>query len=638
MIKIQNSKQNRKLTSIVVVTVILISLLFNSGPITLLESTASKNVILFNMSSEESLITRVNLMPNIPSPFQMRDWKQVARDYDAFIFNFSKTGEYLPLIHLDSSYVNFHRDTFNLPSYVGTSIADEAINCMAAVLSATLVGIDKSNQSGYNWVEMCENWYNIDSGEYIYLNNRYARSDTSFWYVLFPNLIFYQLAYYYPETADFQNEMRGVADRWYEACIGMGGDNDPWTIPNFDYTAFDFSTMKPVYNGKWKEPDSAAAIAWLEYMAYLKWRNSKYLIATDWCLEYLEGLNFNPLYEILLPYGAYIAARVNAEYGRDYNINKIINWCFGPADARFGWGIITENWNGFDCHGLHGSITDGGGYAFAMGTYDNVGCLVPIVRYNDSYAHAIGKYTLNAANAARLFFGNSLNADHQDSEDWIAAYDPNYCIGYEGLRKIWNGISPLATGDVNRDRYINQNGATNLGLYGSSHVGILGGIISPTNNEKILKLDCLVTDYYHDEAYPTYLYYNPYNDVKNIEIDVGPDPKSLYDTTTDSFILTGVSGLTSFQLPSDSAAVIVLVPSDGFISYNNNKTLVNNVIVDFDNNNKSVVIDSFTTVPEVSDSSTTKSVATTSGFDFFMQFISLAMIVFVIVGSRKKKK
>lgn len=100
-------------------------------------------------------IDKVEQMPNIPSPFQMRDWKQVAQDYDDFLFNFNKTGDYLPLISWDTRNWNFERDTFSLPSYVGTVISDEAINCISAVVSATLVGINKSDNNGNNWVLMC---------------------------------------------------------------------------------------------------------------------------------------------------------------------------------------------------------------------------------------------------------------------------------------------------------------------------------------------------------------------------------------------------------------------------------------------------------------------------------------------------
>jgi hypothetical protein len=36
-------------------------------------------------------IPRVELMPNMPVPYQMRNWKQVARDYDNYIFSFTRT-------------------------------------------------------------------------------------------------------------------------------------------------------------------------------------------------------------------------------------------------------------------------------------------------------------------------------------------------------------------------------------------------------------------------------------------------------------------------------------------------------------------------------------------------------------------
>jgi hypothetical protein len=69
--------------------------------------------------------------------------------------------------------------------------------------------------------------------------------------------------------------------------------------------------------------------------------------------------------------------------------------------------------------------------------------------------------------------------------------------------------------------------------------------------------------------------------------------------------------------------VIVVVPADGFITYNN----------------KSAIVDSSATLPEVTDNSITKSVITTTpSFDFFTQFISITIIVLVTVGCRRRKK
>jgi hypothetical protein len=42
-------------------------------------------------------IQRVELMPNEPSPYFMRDWKSVAQGYDSLAYDITKSGDYLPL-------------------------------------------------------------------------------------------------------------------------------------------------------------------------------------------------------------------------------------------------------------------------------------------------------------------------------------------------------------------------------------------------------------------------------------------------------------------------------------------------------------------------------------------------------------
>jgi hypothetical protein len=661
-------------------------------------------------------------MPNIPSPFKMRDWKKVALNYDAFVFDFNNTGKYLPLIWWDKTHHNFDRDGFGLYTYVGPRSAQEgnrheALNCMAAVVGATLVGIDKSNQRGHNWVLMCENYFAKDNGENVYLNTTRIASGRSFWYEVMPNLLFYELLYYYPGTGNMDSEMFTVADRWYEACVAMGGSVQPERLPNFNHTAFALKTMKPFDNGKRVEPEGAAGVAWLQYIAYVKSHKEKYLTAADWCLRFLQNEKENPFYEVILPYGAYVAARMNAELGKNYDVDKIINWCFGPSDARPGWGIITDKWSDYDCHGLTGSLTDGGGYAFAMNTFQMAGELVPLVRYDQRYARAIGKLMLNMANNARFFYANALPAEHQSGKQWADMYDRNYCMGYEGFRKhgrlitkvtgeqtvngtvlsgsytdtvlrdkeievfkekdaslkhLWtvsippgvtnviadayaegaifkfsystnkdgpytdmftvtsprlkrhstgmdgminfsgtvyikaesayppsaenrqgtlyvdfiatsteSNIIPYAMGDSFSSYY--GSGETDFGLYGSSHVGVLGGIVSTTNDEKILQLDLLKTDYYHADAYPSYLYYNPYMETKEVKINVGLEQKNLYDAVTGRFLKTAVKGQTSFTIGPDSAVVLVLTPAGGKVAYSKDgkKMLIDAVVVNY---------------------------------------------------------
>jgi len=120
---------------------------------------------------------------------------------------------------------------------------------------------------------------------------------------------------------------------------------------------------------------------------------------------------------------------------------------------------------------------------------------------------------------------------------------------------------------------------TDLGLYGSSHVGILGGIIKPTNVERILQLDLLKTDYCHAKAYPTYLYYNPCPSTKTVEINVGAEARDIYDAVTDQLLQENVHGRARIPIPSDTARILVLTPAGGKMSREGKRTLIDNVVV-----------------------------------------------------------
>ena len=85
-------------------------------------------------------------------------------------------------------------------------------------------------------------------------------------------------------------------------------------------------------------------------------------------------------YEIMMPYGAYLAVRMNAELGTAYDELKMFNWCFdGNNSDRDGWGVMCERWNKYDVHGLVGQKKDEQ-YAFAMNTFSQAAALVPIVK------------------------------------------------------------------------------------------------------------------------------------------------------------------------------------------------------------------------------------------------------------------
>lgn len=521
-------------------------------------------------------IACVDLMPRIPHPFKMIDWRARAHAYDRYVFNFDARGEFLPLIWIDDSRINIDRPMFGLYSYVGDkrqgAANHEGINVMGAVLGATLVGINKT-LGPHNYVLMCEGYYNRKNGLNLVLNTQNQETGGSFWYEIWPHILFYAITDRYPGLGSIDGIVRTTADRWAEACRTM---IDTTGKPNFDHTAFNLRTGKAVDNGQWREPDAAAGIGWIQYMAWLRYRDEKYLRAAEACMSFLNERLPNPYYEVLMPYGAYLAARMNAELDRHYNLDKFVDWCFGISDCRGGWGVILGRWGGYDCHGLVGSVDNRGGYAFAMNTFAQAGALVPLVRYDTRYARAIGKWMLHLANAARLFYPNELPRDHQSSAHWKG--DPDGVIAYEGLRREWDGKSPYATGDPIAMKW---GPATDLGLYGSSYVGILGAIVHRTSDEKILSLDCTATDFCRGRTFPTFLLYNPYEQDRQVEWTTGATSCDLYDAVTHRFVARGVRDPVRFTVPADRAVVLVCVPANAALRSEGPRLWANDTVIDF---------------------------------------------------------
>jgi len=542
-----------------------------------------KNLIMFSsitglIFADQISISRIEQMPNFPQPYQMRDWRQVAIDYDDFIFDFYQTGEYLPLIWWNENTINYpEHNSFGLHTVVGTTApnSSEAINLLAAVVGASLSGIDKSSQDGHNWVLMCEEYFNNRPAENVYLNHPDASSGDDWWYDTVPNILFYQLYDQYPATGQFSTQFIAVADQWLTAIETMGGSASPWQIPDMDYRGWYLETMTPNDSGV-HEPEAAGALAWILYNAYLETGMEDYRVGAEWAMDFLNSLEANPSYELQLSYGAFIAARMNAELNAGYDLDKILNWCFDVGPLR-NWGAILGNWGGYDCFGLIGEADQFYGYAFTMNTFEQIGALVPLIRYADQYARSLGKWVLNAANAARLFYCQYLPDSHQDSEGWSQQYDPGSLIAYEGLRQSYWGSSPYATGDAISGGW----GETNLALYGSSHVGIPGGIIDSSNVDGILMLDLNRTDYFTDDSYPSYLLYNPYDAVQLVQINVGPLSQDVYDAVSNEIVNTNISGDYQIQIPADWAVLLVLIPAGSILEYDLDKVLVNGVVIDY---------------------------------------------------------
>lgn len=526
-------------------------------------------------------VPRIEQMPNQPAPYNVRDWRQVALQYDSFVYDLQKTGQYLPLSSLGAAGVNYPENPiFRLHTYVGTNspMGNEAINVLPSLVGASLVGVDKTNQFGRNWLLMSQDFFNRANGENIYLNNAGAGSGGDWWYDLMPNVFFYQLVDLYPDWGvEAETQFTTVADRFLEAVRAMGGADTPWSPAYMNYRAWKFKTMEPNANGV-KEPEAAGAFAWVLYHAWKKTGNPDYLKGAEWAIEFLDNWPSNPAYELQLPYGTYVAAKMNAEAGTAYDIEKMVNWSFNRGELR-GWGTIVGAWGGLDVAGLVGEANDAGNdYAFQLNGVQQAAALVPMVRYDKRFARAIGKWALNLTNANRLFYPGFLPANLQDAAAWSAVHDPQRVIGYEALRQKWQNLSPFSTGDALQGGWA----ATNLALYGTSSIGYLGCMVEKTNVDKILKLDLLKTDFFGAEAYPTFLLYNPYNTPQSVQIHTGADLVDVYEALSEIFVLEAVSGTVNLIIPANQAAMITLTPAAGEVTYDKNRMLVDGVVVDFD--------------------------------------------------------
>ncbi|MBK8392656.1 MAG: hypothetical protein IPL23_26790 [Saprospiraceae bacterium] len=183
-------------------------------------------------------------------------------------------------------------------------------------------------------------------------------------------------------------------------------------------------------------------------IAYKTTENRKYLQSAEWAMEFLDEWTQNPSYELQLPYGTYIAAKMNAELGTNYDIEKFVNWSFDRGALR-GWGTIVGKWGGLDVSGLVGEANDkGNDYAFILNGVQQAAALVPMLRYDKRFAGAIGKWVLNLSNASCLFYSNFLPASLQDGREWSEQNDPDNVIAHEAIKEQFSGKLHLQRGDA----------------------------------------------------------------------------------------------------------------------------------------------------------------------------------------------
>lgn len=537
-------------------------------------------------------IPRVDKMPNLPQPYRYKDWRRTALEFDRLAFDFNQKGAFWPMIWLDKAGRNFPETTFGLYTAMGdvrmgpavnNGENHEALGALGAVLGATLVGVDKSRQDGNDYVGMLRNYFNRDNGWNVIMNftNKGAHIGggygNDFWYEVHNNVLFYSLANFYPNEAGFERIQRSIAEQFYRSDSIMGN--------NYSYSYFDFGLMKPAKNHIPAQEDVAGGYAFILYAAWVKFGDEKYLRAAKNAIDVLYAQKENRFYEAMMPVAAYVAARMNAETGTNYEVQRFLDWTFdGSAVGREGWGVLADNWGGYDVSGLAGSTVHNGGYGFLMNTFDLMMPLSAMLRYDQRYARAIGKWALNASNAARFCYPDEMPDSLQALPQRKSA--AKHVIAYEGLIKTsiyseFKNITPFAQGDG--PLWVQGNPPESMfSVYGSGHVGFFGATIQPTEVPGILQIDCRATDFYQrKQALPTFLYYNPHAEEQSVTIRVGAKKVDVYDTVSRKIIQRGAKGAVRFSIPADGARVLVLIPSGAGLRQKNGILWAAEVPVDY---------------------------------------------------------
>ncbi|MFN5091187.1 MAG: hypothetical protein ACK5F6_14385 [Bacteroidota bacterium] len=537
-------------------------------------------------------IPRVDKMPFHPKPYKFRDWKKTALDFDAYVFDFNQKGPFLPLIWLDGQKRNFPDTTFGIYTALGDirmgpSVNNgenhEALGALGAVLGATMVGIDKSKQEGINYVRMLRNYFNKDNGWNIIQNftNKGAHIGggygNDFWYEVHNNVLFYSVADKYRDEPEFDEILFQIAEKFYKSDSLMGN--------SYSYSYFDFKEMKGFKNHIPTQEDVAGGYAFILYSAWVKFKDPKYLKAAQNAINVLYNQKENRFYEAMMPVAAQIASRLNAEHGANYDLNRFLDWTFdGSAVGREGWGVLADQWGGFDVSGLAGSTVHNGGYGFLMNTFDLILPLSAMVRYDQRYSNAVGKWALNASNAARFCYPYEM----PDSLQAIPQFKgiTKNVIAYEGVIKEsiypeFKGITPFAQGDGPL-WFPNMPPQTMFSVYGSGHVGFFGGIISSTNVPEILQINCTNADFFSSQkSYDTYLYFNPYETNQQVNINLGDGKYHLYDLNTQTIVKKNASKIASFIISGQSSTMLVLIPANLKFSIRNDQLYAGEVIVDY---------------------------------------------------------
>ena len=197
-------------------------------------------------------IAKVETMPSMPQPYKMLDWNAKAKAFDSYAFDFNSGLPGGSVIWIDNNQRNLPQVTFGLYTAMKDSRQGpdknggefhESLNSLHAILGAGLVGIDKTEDNGYNYVKMVQNYFNSGTGWNIIMNNTcpdvahlgggYGRD---WWYDVYPNVLYYAVCDVFKGVENSDKIQRSIAEQFSKADSVLAG--------NYNFSFFDYGRMK----------------------------------------------------------------------------------------------------------------------------------------------------------------------------------------------------------------------------------------------------------------------------------------------------------------------------------------------------------------------------------------------------------
>ena len=386
----------------------------------------------------------------------------------------------------------------------------EAMTLISALLSAQALGNDTLPVEEINRLAAkIEGYYSLDEGENIFLNYMDVKSrDLDFYQQVYPGLLYFMIMDRLEASENSDAILRQIAESWYEVVMDLGGND---RLVDFGYAGYDFTAREPFHRENQLEPDGAAGIALIQYYAFQKYGDKKYMRAAQFCMDYLDRFDSHYGYRLLYLYTPYLAARLNAQEGFEYDVAKHMGNYLLPNESNWGW-MGPENF----ASGMIGSRTEYGGTAYTYESIMGLAALIPMAKYETRYAKDIGKLVLH---------------------------------GIDELSK--QGTLICRSQDVVREE---ESVKARLAL------GYLASMAEPTDQEGILKIDLNVGDFYQKQwDNPSFLLFNPYEEPVTITYEPRTRGVVLYDLLRDEYLNEG-SSRKDLEIPPQEAVIVIEIP------------------------------------------------------------------------------